>query len=113
MMPEEIRNAIRKIRSLTQRPFNVNLFITDEQPLNVNITAIKAILAPIWHELTDLLPIIDPSMLYCFGSIPKTLCCILMRQESDFRVFNFCDQNDIVPPWDLREGKLFKLFHGL
>ena len=25
----------------------------------------------------------------------------------------FCDQDDIMPPWDLGDGELFKLFHGL
>jgi|JI10StandDraft_1071094.scaffolds.fasta_scaffold00578_10 nitronate monooxygenase len=53
MAPKDIRSAIRKIRSLTDKPFNVNLFITDEQSLNVDVTEVKAILEPIWHELTD------------------------------------------------------------
>jgi len=53
MMPRDIRHAIRKILSLSRKPFNVNLFITDGKSLNVDTTEIKAILAPIWHELTD------------------------------------------------------------
>ena len=53
MTPEEIRNAIRKIRSLTREPFNVNLFIPDGASLHPDTTEMKAILASIWHELTD------------------------------------------------------------
>lgn len=51
MPPDEIRECIRKIKSLTSKPFNVNLFIPEESTLK-GFSANKFLLS-CWHQLTD------------------------------------------------------------
>lgn len=53
MEPEEIRIAIRKIKSLTNRSFNVNLFIPEYSNSTYDLSLINKMLLPLWHELSD------------------------------------------------------------
>lgn len=48
MQPEEIRVAIKKIRELTNKPFAVNLFITDiAYNTDLQLEKMRKILEPI------------------------------------------------------------------
>ncbi len=53
MEPNEIRTAIRKIKSLTNKPFNVNLFIPEHSNVTYDLSLINKLLLPLWHELSD------------------------------------------------------------
>ena len=52
MTPNEIRNAIKKIKSLTQKPFNVNLFIPDNSNSSYDVSSMNKLLTPLWNELS-------------------------------------------------------------
>jgi nitronate monooxygenase len=53
MTPDEIRSAIKKIKSLTQKPFNVNLFISEYSNPTYDTSLIQALLTPLWKELSN------------------------------------------------------------
>lgn len=53
MTPNEIRSAIRKIKSLTQKPFNVNLFIPESTLSEYDTSPMNELLATWWRELSD------------------------------------------------------------
>ena len=53
MPPHEIRSAIKKIKSLTTKPFNVNLFIPEPSHLTYDLSLIKEFLTPLWSEISD------------------------------------------------------------
>jgi len=52
MTPDEIRRAIRKIKSLTNKPFNVNLFIPEKNRPMGDISPIKKLLTTMWSEIS-------------------------------------------------------------
>ncbi|WP_245739781.1 NAD(P)H-dependent flavin oxidoreductase [Thermoflavimicrobium dichotomicum] len=51
MAPEEIRQAIRSIRQLTQKPFAVNLFALEMKDDFSRITEVQTALRPVYNEL--------------------------------------------------------------
>lgn len=53
MTPNEIRSTIKKIKSLTQRPFNVNLFVPERSDLIYNTSHTHKLLTPLWSELSN------------------------------------------------------------
>ncbi len=53
MEPNEIRITIRKIKSLTNKPFNVNLFIPEHSNSTYDLSLINKLLLPLWQELSD------------------------------------------------------------
>lgn len=53
MFPDEIRSTIRKIKTLTTKPFSVNLFIPEEIHFKEDLTDTMQILSSIWRELSD------------------------------------------------------------
>lgn len=61
MSPESIRNAIVKIRSLTDKPFAVNLFIPEKhhaskQQIDSMVTILKKVCAKYTQEITTIKP---------------------------------------------------------
>lgn len=65
MSPYEMRSAIKKIKTLTAKPFNVNLFIPEQTRPFYNPSFMNDLLAPLWHELSntplEFSPSISPS----------------------------------------------------
>lgn len=53
MQPEDIRSSIRKIKSLTKKPFNINLFILETSSTSYDLSSMKTLLTPLWKELSD------------------------------------------------------------
>lgn len=53
MTPDEIRSAIKKIKLLTDKPFNVNLFIPEKSDAVYDLSPMKKLLTPLWQELSD------------------------------------------------------------
>jgi nitronate monooxygenase len=53
MAPDEIRNAIRKTKSLTNKPFNVNLFIPEASNDTYDLSLITKHLTSLWEEISD------------------------------------------------------------
>jgi nitronate monooxygenase len=53
MTPHELRSAIKKIKSLTNKPFNINLFIPEKTNLEYDLSPMKELLATLWQELSD------------------------------------------------------------
>ncbi|MES2345389.1 MAG: nitronate monooxygenase [Chlamydiota bacterium] len=53
MTPDELRHAIKKIKSLTKKPFNVNLFIPEKSKSNDNPSSMKELLATLWSEMSN------------------------------------------------------------
>lgn len=54
MSPDAIRSAIKKIKQLTQKPFNVNLFIPAKSDPAHDLTEMKELLSSLWYELSDI-----------------------------------------------------------
>ena len=81
LSPNEIRLAIRKIKRLTNKPFNVNLFVPENNPLPNNLSSVTKILASIWSELSDE-PFEIPS--FSMPSFDKQLQVILEEKISFF-----------------------------
>ncbi len=53
MQPKAIEQSIDRIRSLSKKPFNVNLFIPPEVVPNVDLTEMQNTLKSYWEELSD------------------------------------------------------------
>lgn len=53
MQPEEIRKVIRQIKSLTKKPFNVNLFVPESEHKDPDQSSLVEILKSLWRELSD------------------------------------------------------------
>jgi nitronate monooxygenase len=53
MQPDQIRSSIKKIKSLTNKPFSVNLFIPEESPPSQDTSHMKEFLTHIWKEISD------------------------------------------------------------
>jgi nitronate monooxygenase len=75
--PAKLREVIRTIKGLTDRPYNVNLFVPDWEPLTVDPQAVKrmqARLAPL-HEELDAGPVPEPGAM--FGPFDEQLDVML------------------------------------
>ncbi|MBX9924654.1 MAG: nitronate monooxygenase [Rhabdochlamydiaceae bacterium] len=52
MTPQQIKSDIQKIKALTSKPFQVNLFIPEITPADENITLMKNRILPLWAQVS-------------------------------------------------------------
>ncbi|MEM7404853.1 MAG: nitronate monooxygenase [Pseudomonadota bacterium] len=93
--PTKLREVIRDIKSMTDRPYNINLFVPDWEPLEVDAGAIarmQARLQPLHDEL-GAGPVPDPAPM--FGPFDEQLD-VMLDEEVPVISFHFGAPADAV-----------------